>query len=243
MLSDFGRLVKPKTLVQAFMMCHHDHLDPDRWWRNVKKNHAHSKSFKKDMITGTYGMELNKLFSALDVDSYVGRIVSFLVVHRGAYLVVKSPDEVAALVSKGGRLTIIAAGLKFYTDLAAKPSDAWRGTSSDQFTWFFVPRQLVPLELVAQYNGAAPGDLVMYSKSHGVVKEVTTTKRTKFWATCSWTRRTVMVLSGQGAKPTKLSVDRPYRLVAASTGSHQHEETTDQVSELPNSSSGSDSSS
>jgi hypothetical protein len=69
------------------------------------------------------------------------------------------------------------------------------------------------MELVRQYESANVGDLVMYRKSHGVVNHIKTMRRKHFYVTCSWTNKQVMVLSGQDAEPTKLSVERPYKLI------------------------------
>ena len=217
-ITDFGRLVKPKVLLCAFIMCKHESLDPDCWWRKARENNRASKTFKRDMISGTYGMDFRKLFADLPRSTYVAKIVSFLVLHRGTFKLITTPEE-ASNLRTGNRITICAIGVEMFVDHNRQTNqlgEKWAATAEEHISWFFVPRQIIPLELVDQYNSAEVGDLVMYTKSHGMVAKTTVINRRYWWGMCSWTDKKVMVLSGQRAKATKLSVDRPYRLIKAS---------------------------
>jgi hypothetical protein len=214
-ITDFGRIVKPKVLLTAHMMCKHESFDVDRWWRQARINHDASPHYKRDIISGTYGMKPQELFSDLPLKTYIGQIVSFLVLHRGSYKLVSSLDDIAHLRT-GNRITICAIGVKFYLsyDSVTKTlGEPWKPTAEEHLHWFFTPKQLIPFELVEQYNTAEVGDLVVYTKSHGMVASVTTVKRRRFYAVCSWTDKKITVVSGQSLKYYKLSVERPYYLV------------------------------
>ena len=214
-VTDFGRIVKPKVLLSAFIMCKHETFDVDRWWRQARINHEASPHYKRDIISGTYGMKPQELFADLHLRTYVAKIVSFLVLHRGVYRLICSLDDLSQLKT-GNRITVCAVGVRFYTSydpVTKKLGELWSPSSEDHLGWFFTPKQLVAFELVEQYNSAEVGDLVVYTKSHGMVTSVTSVRRRKFYAVCSWTDKKVMILSGQGAKLRKLSVERPYYLV------------------------------
>ena len=214
-LTDFGKLVKPKILLRAFLMFKHDSFDVESWWREVKKLHNASKNYKRDTIHGTYGRSLADLFSDLEINQYIGRIESFIVFHYGSYKLVKNLEQVEG-IKTGHRITIVAVGIKIYKsydDVSKKFGEPWGPTNQEHIDWFFAPNQLIPFELIKQYETANVGDLVMYRKSHGVVHQVKKLSRKQFYATCSWTDKKIMVLSGQNANPTKLSVERPYVLV------------------------------
>lgn len=214
-LTDFDRLVKPKILLRAYLMFKHESFDVDSWWREVKKLNRASKNYKRDTIHGTYGRSLLELFSELDIDQYVAKIDSFIVLHYGSYKLVKNLEQIAG-IRTGHRTTIVAVGIKIYKSYDWDNNvfgEPWGPTNEQHISWFFTPNQLIPMELVRQYESATVGDLVMYRKSHGVVNHIKTMRRKHFYATCSWTNKQVMVLSGQDAEPTKLSVERPYKLI------------------------------
>ena len=66
-LEDFGKLVKPKVLVEAFLLCNKD-VDAGDWWKKVIVLNANSKSYKRDTIESTYGVSINSLFNELDIN-------------------------------------------------------------------------------------------------------------------------------------------------------------------------------
>lgn len=217
-LTDFGTLVKPKILLRAFLMFKHHSFDVDSWWREIKKLHNASKNYKRDTIHGTYGLSLSELFNDLDINDYVAIINSFVVIHYGSYKLIKNPEQLEN-IQTGHRITIVGIGIKIYksyNNLTNELGEPWGPTDEEHISWFFTPNQLVPLTTVKKYESANVGDLVMYRKSHGVVHQVKKLPRKQFYATCSWTEKQIMVLSGQNANPTKLSVERPFVLVKGS---------------------------
>jgi hypothetical protein len=215
-IKDFGRVVKPKILLRAFILCKHQDFDPDSWWRKTKENNRVSRTFKKDMISGTYGMDFKKLFQNLQQNSFVCQITSFLIFHRGSYKLVSSPEETVSLNLKN-KIVICAVGVKFfnsYNSNTKEPEYPWKFTEQDNILWLFQPKQLIPIELIEQYENAEVGDLIVYSKSNGLVSKVTKLKNKKsWWAVSNWTNKQVIVISGQSAKPHKLSVERPYKFI------------------------------
>ena len=215
-IKDFGRIVKPKILLRAFILCKHQDFDSDSWWRKAKENNRLSRTFKKDMISGTYGMEFKKLFQSLSQNNFVCEISSFLIFHRGSYKLISSQEELSNLDFKN-KIVICAIGVKFfnsYNSQIKRAENAWNVTKQDNILWLFQPKQLIPIELIEQYENAEIGDLVVYSKSHGLVSKITKLKNKKnWWAVSNWTNKQVIVISGQNAKPHKLSVERPYKFV------------------------------
>ena len=214
-LTDLGKLVKPKVLIKAFLLCKHEHFDVDKWWRKSKLNHNASRTYKRDMISGTFGMELSEIFEELSLENYIAQITSFVVFHNRNYKLVKNENDINNLQT-GQRITICAVGVniyKSYDPTTKELGELWNLSAEKHISWFFVPHQLIPLELIEQYNSAEVGDLVLYKKSHGVVSSVKRMSRLRYYSVCSWTGKQVMVISGQEAKETNLSVDRPYTLI------------------------------
>lgn len=215
-IKDFGRVVKPKILLRAFILCKHQDFDADSWWRKVKANNRVSSTYKKDMISGTYGMDFKKLFESLSKNNFACQINSFLVFHKGTYKLISSQEDLINLNSNN-KVVICAIGVKFfnnYNSLTKEITDPWKFTEQDNILWLFSPKQLIPIETVEQYENAEVGDLVVYAKTHGVISKITTARPKKsWWAVSSWTNKQVIVLSGQNAKATKLSIERPYNLI------------------------------
>lgn len=214
-IKDFGKIVRPKTLLEAYILCKHENFDADSWWHKVRTNTILSRTFKKDMISGTYGMDFRKLFATLFRDTFVCQINSFIVFHRGIYKLVTSPEEVEPL-NDNSRIVVCAVGVKFFNQFDPKTnttSNPWKITEDKQILWFFRPKNLISIDIVQQYENAEVGDLVIYTKTHGLISKITYSKIKAWWAKTSWTRKKVTVLSGQNSKPHKLSIDRPYELV------------------------------
>lgn len=215
-IKDFGKVVKPKILLRAFILCKHQDFDADSWWRKVKANNRVSSTYKRDMISGTYGMDFKKLFQNLSQNNFVCQINSFLIFYKGTYKLISSQEDLISLNSKN-KIVICAIGVKFYNkynSTTKEVEDPWKFTEQDNILWLFSPKQLIPVELVEQYENAEIGDLVVYSKSHGVVSKITISKPKKsWWAISNWTNKQVIVISGQNAQPNKLSVERPYDLI------------------------------
>lgn len=214
-IKDFGKIVKPKILIDAFILCKHENIDTDSWWRRIRKNASLSRTFKRDMIIGTYGMEFKELFSGLERDNFVCRINSFIVFHRGVYKLVENKEEIDKINDKC-KIIICAIGVKFFNkfDKTSKETfEPWKITEDKQIIWMFSPRNLIPIENVHQYESAEMGDLVLYTKSHGFISKISNNRINSWWAKSSWTQKKVTVISGQNSKPHKLSIERPYKLI------------------------------
>ena len=76
-LNDFGRLVKPKILTEAFILCNQDKVDPYNWWYHSLHFNQLYPSYKRDMLISIYGERLEKLFVNLTLNSYTASITSF----------------------------------------------------------------------------------------------------------------------------------------------------------------------
>lgn len=216
-LNDFGRLVKPKILTEVFLL-HNQDVDPNNWWHQVLRLNATSKSYKKDMIAGTYGDTLEKLFSTLEIDKYVGVISSFIVFHSGKYKFVNSIEESKRLQSqKGKHYSIRAIGItihKEYDPTTHKLGDVWDMMFSNQpIKWYYKPKHLIPIEDVEQFNNVQVGDMIVFKKTQALVINVKELSRLKFYSNCSWTKKSITVLSGNQARQVRLITNRPYQVI------------------------------
>ena len=221
-LEDLGRLVKPKVLTEVFLRCILDedrHVDPYDWWLQVNKLARSSKTYKKDMLVGTYGQGLSTLFGSLDINSYVGVICSFIVFQGGEYHDVNTSEEVQRILLGNSRgWSIRAVGVKIYRSYdysKLSPLMPWEPTGSEVINWYYRPRHLVPIEDVEQFNNVAEGDLIVFKKTQALVIKVKTLRRPRFYNSCSWTAKKVTVLSGGQANQVRLVTNRPYEVIQA----------------------------
>jgi len=221
-LDDLGKLVKVKVLTKAFLLCiaEQQNFETDSWWRGSCDRHRKSKSYKQDMIAGTYGVKsLASLFATLNVNSYVAEITSFLVLHALEYKIVKTKEEITALLSERSfrGVCVVAAGIKIYKsyDLFTKDlGPVWEPTSGNNVVWFFEIKHLMPIEDVENFNKVEPGDMLVFEKTQALVVAVKTLARRKFYNTCSWTDKRIMVLSGGSrGRQTRLITNRTFSII------------------------------
>jgi len=214
-LKDFGKLYKVKLLAQAFILCN-NFIDPGDWWNKVLALNANSISYKKDTIEGTYGQSLEKLFSQLDIDEYVVEITSFLVFTNFNYKIVRNAQEAEIIIKSGKRWSIRAVGVKFYHSYdkqTNKLGDVWKPTTIPSIEWFYFPSHLIDLQTVEQYNSINVGDMLAFMKIQALVLSVKTLKRTKFWTTCSWTKKKITILNGSTGRQMRLNLNRRYDII------------------------------
>lgn len=215
-LADFGRLVKPQTLTEAFLHFSLENVEPYEWWVQVSGLHCSSKTYKKDMITSTYGKPLAALFSDLELDSYVGVICSFLVLQSGDCHFVYNARMADRILAKKHRWSIRAVGIRFHKsyDVATKnPGQLWEPTNNASVAWYYKPKHLIPLEDVEQFNKVEPGDMIVFKTTQALVIRVQTVQRHRFWKCCSWSSKKITVLSGGAGHQVRLSTNRPYEVI------------------------------
>lgn len=219
-LNDFGKLYKVKVLTEAFILCNNV-IDAGDWWRKVIALNANSNSYKRDTIEGTYGMSLDKLFSQLDIDEYVVEVTSFLVFTNRNYKFIRNLQEAENVLKTGKRWSIRAVGVKIYRNYDKQTKtlgSVWEPTAIPTIEWFYVPRHLVDLKTVELYNSVNVGDMLAFMKTQALVTNVKTLKRTKFWITCSWTKKKITILNGSTGRQMRLTTNRGYEVIKGKAG-------------------------
>jgi hypothetical protein len=219
-LKDFGKLYKAKVLAEAFILCNNV-IDAGDWWRKVIALNANSKSYKHDTIESTYGLSLEKLFSQLDIDQYVVEVSSFLVFTNRSYKFIRNIQDADKIIKSGKRWSIRAVGVKIYRSYDSETKTlgkAWEPTSLPTIEWFYTPRHLVDLQTIQLYNSVNVGDMIAFMKTQALVTNVKTLKRTKFWITCSWTKKKITILNGSTGRQMRLTTNRGYTVLKSKAG-------------------------
>lgn len=221
-LDDLGKLVKIKVLTKAFLLCvpEQERFETDSWWRGSCDRHRKSKSYKQDMIAGTYGVQnLSYLFSTLDPNTYVAEITSFLVIHALEYKIVKTQEEIEALLNERSfrGVYIVGAGVKIYKTynvITKELGQEWEPTATNTVAWFYEVKQIIPVEDVENFNRVEAGDMIVFGKTQALVVTVKNLTRRKFYNTCSWTNKRIMVLSGGShGRQARLVLSRPFKII------------------------------
>ena len=219
-LEDFGKLVKPKILVEAYLLCNKD-VDAGDWWKKVIVLNANSKSYKRDTIESTYGISADKLFNELDIDTYIAVVNSFVVFHHGTYQFVYTSEQAAKIIRSKKRYSIRAVGVEIYHsyDAATKAlGDLWRATDIPTIQWFYHPKHLIDAEIVEAYESVEVGDMLVFMKTQALVTKIKTLQRKKFWATCSWTRKKITMLNGSTGHQVRLNTNRKFTVLKSKQG-------------------------
>lgn len=217
-LDDIGRLIKPRVLTEAFLLCNFDdgQLDIHGWWRQVMNHSAFSKNWKRDSLSSTYGKRLDQLFKGLDINEFVGVITGFIVFSGGRNQLVCTPDQLSLLKGTRGKKSIRAALVRFHTSYDPATNTlgpVWEPTSTKTISWVFRLKHLIPLEDVQQFNSINAGDLIVFKKSQALVYNVKLLKRRKFYSVCSWTDKKVLLLTGGKGTQFRLNTNRPYQII------------------------------
>lgn len=216
-LEDFGKLVKPKILVETFLLCNKD-VDAGDWWKKVIVLHRNSKSYKRDTIESTYGVSASVLFNELDISKYIATINSFVVFHQGRYHFVYTVEQANKIIASKKRYNIRAVGVAIYHsyDVATKAlGEPWQATNIQTIQWFYHPKHLIDAEIVSSYENIEVGDMLVFKKTQALVINIKVLKRNKFWATCSWTRKKITILNGSTGHQVRLNTNRAFTILKA----------------------------
>jgi len=214
-LKDFGKIYKVKILAEAFILCN-GLIDAGDWWCKVVALNANSKSYKHDTIESTYGSSLDKLFSQLDIDEYVVEISSFLIFTNRGYRFVRTIQEADNVIKTGKRWTIKAVGVKIYHSYNPETKSLgkiWEPTALPTIEWFYLPRHFVDLETTQLYNSIDAGDMIAFKKTQAFVASAKILKRSKFWITCSWTKKKITILNGSTGRQIRLTTSRNFTVI------------------------------
>lgn len=214
-LENFGKLVKPKILVEAYLLCNKD-VDAGDWWKKVIVLNANSRSYKRDTIESTYGISIDKLFNELDIDTYIAVVNSFVVFHQGRYQFVYNHEEANKIIRSKKRYSIRAVGIAIHHsyDPATKTvGGIWQATDIPTIQWFYHPNHLIDAEIVEIYESVALGNMLVFKKTQALVTKIKILKRKKFWATCSWTRKKITMLNGSTGHQVRLNTNRMFTVL------------------------------
>jgi hypothetical protein len=217
-LQDFGKLVKPKVLVEAYLLCNKE-VDAGDWWRKVLSLNASSKSYKKDTIEGTYGASLAEVFGSLNVDTYIAKVCSFLVFHQSKYQFVNSKEQAEKILRSNRRYSVRAVGIELfhtYNPDTGAVGEGWEPTQAPTVQWYYQPKHLLSVRFVECYDDIQVGDMLAFMKTQAFVCNVKILQRKKFWLTCSWTRKKITVLNGSTAHQVRLCTSRPFAVIKSS---------------------------
>lgn len=213
-LNDFGKLVKPKVLIEAFLLCNKE-VDAGDWWRKVITLSLNSLSYKRDTIESTYGTSLNSLFANLDITTYVGVITSFVVFHQGKYMFVNNKQQADIITHSKKRYSIRAVGVMLYHTKSL--TDPWEPTAISTIQWFYSPHHLIDNDFVELYESICVGDMLVFKKTQALVTNIKVLKRKKYWSTCSWTRKKITMLNGTTGNQMRLSTNRAFSILKSGT--------------------------
>lgn len=215
-LLDFGRLVKPRNISEAFLLCNPDKVDPHGWYYHHLRL-GNNKIYKQDLIVGIYGMRLEKLFENLNINSYVGAISSFLVFHERKYKFITSIAQAQQVLNSNKSWSIRAIGIKFYKTYnkdTKTVGETWEHENST-ISWFYRNKKIIPIEEVEKFNTIELGDMIAFKKTQAIVVGVDDKRPKRWWVNCSWTTKKVTILSGSKGRKIKLLTNRPFEVIKA----------------------------
>ncbi len=211
-LGDFGKLARPKTLTDVFLLNPSATPDLEDWWIENRKLSYSSTTFNKDMLAGTYGMNLDVLFSDLSIDSYHCQITSFLVLVSSEYKLLTTLEQIEFYKTRKPKAKVKAVGVTIFKN----SQEVWNPNDSG-LVWLFRPRCLVRLEDVKLFEEVETGDVLQFQKTNGMVMRVLKVRRKRFYLSTSWTNRSITYLTGTTGKLLQLNPDRPFKLIKLSS--------------------------
>lgn len=209
-LGDFGKLVRPKTLTDVFLLNPSATPDIEDWWIENRKLSHSSTTFNKDMLAGTYGMNLDVLFSDLSINSYHCKITSFLVLVSSEYKLLTTPEQAEFYKIRKPKAKVKAVGVTIFKN----SNEIWKPNDSG-LVWLFRPRSLVRMEDVKLFEVIEVGDIIQFQKTAGMIVKVLEVRRKRFYLSTSWTNRSITFLTGSTGKLLQLNLDRPFKIIKA----------------------------
>ena len=184
---DIGKLVRPKKLI-CLHLWNKKEQNIDVWWKTQVGNLTWDRKSRKNQLTDYYKRDLDIIFEELKLTSdfetsYIGEIVSFIVLYKGLAYLIESKHGINSFQKKIERyygkdnyLPVVAVGLKFYKKLKLNannelvPKDPWSKTSGNNSpTWFYKPNDLIPLENIIEHESIQVGDYLKLKKISGIV--------------------------------------------------------------------------
>lgn len=225
---DIGVLVRPRVLTHVYLYASATtptSIEIDGWWKTMR-SYRFLTSIRRDQITNTYKKPVDKVFQELKVGntfsqletSYTGQITHLIVKVGQNYFLIDSIEAGSKLLQTyqkrygtRTRVKVCAVGVRFFKGAKRDPDtdslipiDPWEGIAADEKEempvrlWFYEPKHLVRLEDIIRFESVEVGDLIFFQKSQGVVVNVRELNKPRFFKTCSWCSRTIVVMVANG---------------------------------------------
>lgn len=203
-----GSLIRPRLLSKGRMVPLKEAEHYVHYLSNITIPIELSNLFPREPMKRYEGLELGDT-SVDPKTSYVAEITHFLVRENyRSYLVNKNtlPEALRKRKERQGpraKLYIHSLGVKLYRGFEKlkngklKPVDPWYPPGSkEEVVVFFSQYDCVPMEQIVEYESCSLGDLILFTKSNGLVIKKKKLNKPKFHSTSSWTSYSVTLLIG-----------------------------------------------
>ena len=177
--NDIGRLVRPKTITHLFLW-QNTEKDIGQWWKETSSIFRWHNFEKKQQLIDFYKCSLDYLFRDIQLgnpslnpeNSYIAEITSFIILYRGSLYHIPSKEkalsfekELIKRLGKNAFLPVVAVGLKFFKSFSIKDEEKvlgepWEYTNREDVTWFYKPKEIIPLENIISFETLTTGDLI-----------------------------------------------------------------------------------
>jgi hypothetical protein len=213
-----GTLVRPRMLAKGKMIplkeVEHfvDHLSSPNFNEELASLKLPSEELaslfaSQDVLNKFKGLSLGD--TTIDTTTaYVAEITHFLIRENGGnYLVNKKtlPEAIKRRKERHGpraKLYIHSLGVKLYKGFEVlkggkfRPVDPWQPEGAkEEVILFFSQYDCIPMEQIVHYEACLPGDLILFSKSNGLVVQKKKLNKPKFQVTSSWTCYSLTLLN------------------------------------------------
>ena len=228
--ADIGLLVRPKTITHLYLWKRDE--DIDEWWKSAMTQYRWRGFEKKQQLTMFYKTSLPLLFKNLQLGntntnptaSYVATITSFMILHHGSLYHLATKEKVEAFEREmkkrfgpNAYLPVVAVGLKFYKGFTSAegiktPTDSWEHTEREDVTWFYQPKEIIPLDNVIAFESLIPGKLVLMKKIDGIVLYAKELLKPQFYSANSCVSVAITMLS-TNVTYVRLTPDKRFKIL------------------------------
>lgn len=174
------------------------------------------ETFNHSLPVYRHGDEGKETFEQLDLDSYTAKITTLVFqsyerehsVLKSFYTFYTTKEELRAFKKRRGftKDRLVGIGVQFYKD-----RDCNILALKDIF--YYLANRLVDLKRIEQYEKLVVGDYVLTARTKGLVVEVKSLKKSKWWKTGSLCSKKVKVFYGHREGVGWLSPDQEVSLL------------------------------
>lgn len=182
----------------------------------VARNYMDEETFSHSLPVYRHGDEGKEIFEQLDLDSYTGKITT-LVFHsyemeknaiKDYYSFFTTKEELRTFRKQKvfTKDRLVGIGVQFYKDRDCK-------ILAFNETFYYPANRLVDLKRIEKYEKLVVGDYVLTARTKGLVVEVKTLKKSKWWKTGSLCSKKVKLFYGHREGMVWLSPDQEVSLL------------------------------